>query len=648
MVISLVLKLGCDEKNKIMKVLRKYINRLGVIMVFVLTASLAYAGGAVTFTASTKSIVEVGERFQIYYTVNADGSNFRAPDFGSLSVLSGPNRSSSSSIQYINGRMSQSTQLTFTFLVMANQEGTINIPPATIKVDGKQYKSNSLSVKVVKGSAPAQTQNGGSSAVQNGSAGNSAGTTSGSVKRSDIYIKALVSNRNPYLGEQVIVTYRIYTKIPVSDLSVQKLSSFPGFWTKDLMDNNKQLQQSTKIINGEQYVVADIRKLALYPQKSGKLTIDPMELECTAQIQVKTKRRRGYDPFDDFFNDPFFNRNVKNVKLNIKSNSLTLNVKELPQENKPASFNGAVGNFTFSAKIDRTKLKVNDAITETITISGSGNLELVEAPVVKFPTDFETYEPKVTSRIRTGGGGVSGYKKFDYLAIPRNPGDFVIPSVSFSFFNPHDKKYYTYSSDEYNIHVDKGSGNSQGITYSGSAQEDIHYIGKDIRHIKTGVAEFKPVGNYFFASNLFYELALLPLLLLFLVWLIKKQREKRRGNIDLIKNKKATKIARSRLQKAEKFRKAGDDKAFFEEIAQALWGYIADKFNVSQAELSMETVRQKLTERGVSEDVTTIFVNVLNDIEFARFAPGDTAGKMENIYNEAMDAILKAEKELKH
>jgi len=611
-------------------------------------ASLTYAGGAVNFNASAKSIVEVGERFQIYYSVNADGSNFRAPDFGSLSVLSGPNRSSSSSIQFVNGKMSQSTNLTYTFLVMATSEGTINIPPATIKVDGKLYKSNALSIKVVKGNVPSQNQNRGSRAAQSGSHTNVSKPASGSVKNDDLYIKAFVSNRNPYLGEEVIVTYRIYTKIPVSDLSVKKLSSFPGFWTKDLMDNNKQLQQTTKVINGEQYVLADIRKMALFPQKSGKLTIDPMELECTAQIQTQTKRKRGYDPFDDFFNDPFFNRNVKNVKLDLKSNPLTINVKELPQENKPASFNGAVGNFNFAAKIDRTKLKVNDALTETITISGKGNLELVEAPVINFPTDFETYDPKVTSRIRTNAGGVNGYKKFDYLAIPRNPGDFVIPSVSFSFFNPKDKKYYTYSSDEYNIHVDKGEGNSNGITYSSSAQEDIHYIGKDIHHIKTGVEEFKPVGDYFFASNLFYALALLPVFLLFLIWFLKKQHERRMGNIDLMKNKKATKIARRRLQKAEKFRKTGDDKAFFEEIAQALWGYIADKFNVSQAELSMETVRQKLTERGVSDEVTSGFVKVLNDIEFARFAPGDTAGKMENIYNEAMGAILQAEKALKH
>ncbi len=625
------------------------VSKLTAIMAFTMMTNLTFAGGGVSFTASAKNMVEVGERFQIYYTVNASGSDFRVSDFGSLSVLSGPNRSSSSSIQYVNGKMSQSTQLTFTYLVMATKEGVVTIPPATIRVDGKTYKSNGLTIKVLKGNAPAQSSpNGQRQQAQSSSAGQSTSAPSGTVKNDDVYIKALVSNSHPYLGEQVIVTYRIYTKIQVSDLSVKKLSSFPGFWTKDLSDNNKQLQQSTRVINGAQYVVADVRKLALYPQKSGKLTIDPMELECVAQIRTQTKRRKSYDPFGDFFDDPFFNRNVKNIKVTIKSNKLTLDVKPLPQENKPVSFKGAVGEFTFASKIDRTKLKANEALTLTITVSGSGNLELVEPPAVQFPTDFESYDPKVTARIKTNGLGVNGYKKFEYLAIPRNPGDFVIPATTFSFFNPKDGKYYSYSSDEYKIHVDKGNGNSNSITYSNSAQEDIHYIGKDIHHIKTGDFELRTISEYLFASRLFYVLILIPLMLLIMVFLIRRQQEKRMGNINLVRNKKATKIARVRLHKAEKLRKAGNDKAFFDEIAQALWGYIADKFNISQAELSMETVKQKLDERQISKEVSNTFINVLNDIEFTRFAPGDTKGKMENIYDEAMNAILQAEKALKH
>ncbi len=631
-----------------MKLVLKGINRFSVACALLFLTGFAYAGGGVSFTASTKNLVESGERFQIYYTVNANGTDFRVADFGSLSVLSGPNRSSSSSIQYINGKMSQSTQLTFTYLVMATKVGTVTIPPATIKVDGRTYQSNALNIKVVKGNNGTQAAQSTTARRTNGNRAAGAATLGTGVKNNDLYVKALVSNTNPYLGQQVIVTYRFYTKIPVSDLSVKKLSSFPGFWTKDLMDNNKQLQQSTKMINGEQYVVADIRREALYPQKSGKLTIDPMELECMVQVRTQKKRSRSYDPFDDFFNDPFFNRNVKNVKVTVKSNALTLHVKPLPQENKPAGFNGAVGNYTFASKIDRTKLKANEALTLTLTISGKGNLELVEPPDVHFPSDFETYDPKVTARIRTNSAGVNGYKKFEYLAIPRNPGDFVIPAVTFSFFNPDEGKYYSYSSDDFKIHVDKGNGNVNGITYSSSAQEDIHYIGKDIHHIKTGAVKWKRMGNYLFGSRLFYMLALVPLVLLLIVFLIIKQQEKRKGNLNLLRNKKATKVARGRLHKAEKLRKEGNDKAFFDEVAQALWGYIADKFNISQAELSMDTVKQKLEQRKVNDEVSSAFINVLNDIEFARFAPGDTKGKMENIFNEAMNAILQAEKELKH
>ena len=629
-----------------MNINKRYIIKVMSVITFMLIAVLAKAAGDVSFTASTKPVVKVGERFQIVYTVNADGSNFRMPDLGSLSLLSGPNRSSSSSIQIINGKMSQSTELTFTLLVMATKEGEVNIPPAAITVDGKTYRSNPLTIKVVKSSSNVQS---GSSATKGSQSASGSSTVSenGMLKKDDLYIKAFVSKRNPYLGEQVIVTYRIYTKVPVSDITVKKLSSFPGFWTKDLMDNNNQLKQSRKIINGQEYVVADIRQMALFPQKTGKITIEPMELECTAQVRVKTKRRRSYDPFEDFFNDPFFNSNMKNVRTLLKSNPVTITVKDLPQENKPASFNGAVGEFTFASKIDRTKLKANEALTLTITISGKGNIELIEPPKVNFPPDFETYEPKVTSRIRTNAGGVSGYKKIEYLAIPRNPGDFTIDPVSFSFFNPKEKKYYTYSSEQFNIHVEKGSGSSSGVVYSSSAQEDIHYIGKDIHHIKTGAVEWRKKGAFFFGSRTFYLLLILPLVLLVLAFVIKAIREKQNKNSDHIRNKKATKIAKTRLRKAAKLQKQGNDKTFFDEIAQALWGYISDKFNIAQAELSMETVKEKLNEKGVDEEVTNNFINTLNDIEFARFAPGDTAGKMENIYNEALNAIMQAEKALK-
>jgi len=599
-----------------------------------------FADDEIKLTGSTKPVVEVGERFQVVYEVNGEGRNFVSPMFGNLQVLSGPNTSTSSSIQIINGNMQQSYSMTYTFIVSASKEGEVTIGPASVKVDGKKYTSNTIHVQVVKASGSQPTG-------QQGNNPRNSGTDNGVLQDDDLYIKAFVSTTDPYLGEQVIVTYRLYTRVPIANLSMKKASSFNGFWSKSLTDNSQQLQQSRQVINGKEYTVADIGRYAVFPQKTGKLTIEPAELECVAQVRTQQQRRRSNDPFEDFFNDPFFNRNIRNVETTLKSDPLTINVKLLPEQGKPADFNGAVGDFSFQSALDKDHLTTNDALTLTLSISGKGNLELVNLPKPKFPTDFETYDPKVTSNINTTSSGISGSKKFEYLAIPRTNGDFTISPITFSFFNPNEKKYHSYSTGELKIHVDKGNQSGSGITYSSSAQEDIKFIGKDIRHIKTGRSKLKPLGIYLFHSTLYYILIVLPVIIMILFIIFWKQQEKRKSNVSLMKTRKANKVARSRLQKADKFRKEQNDKAFYDEIAQALWGYISDKFNIKQAGLSIDTVKDTLTKKGADEQVVDNFVNTLNNIEFARFAPGDASGKMESVYNEALNVITKAEKTLK-
>lgn len=600
---------------------------------------LVFAQDAIKLTGSSKPVVEVGERFRIVYEVNAEGRDFTSPMFGKLQVISGPNTSSSSSIQIVNGQMQQSYSLTYTFIVAATKEGEVNISPATVKVDSKKYTSNTIQIQVVKGTGGRQNQQGNNQKK---------GTEDGILQEDDLYIRAFASKTNPYLGEQIIITYKLYTRVPIANLAMRKASSFNGFWSKNLTDNNPQLQQSRQIIDGKEYTVAEISRYAVFPQKTGKLTIEPAELECVAQLRVQQqKRSRSNDPFEDFFNDPFFNRNIRNVETVLKSKPITIDVKPLPQQGKPAGFNGAVGDFNFKNGLDRDQLVANDALTLTLSISGKGNLELVNIPDPVFPTDFETYDPKVSSNIKTSGNGLSGSKKFEYLIIPRVPGDFTINPVVFSFFNPKEKKYYSYSTGEINITVEKGDQVGSGVTYSSSAQEDIKFIGKDIRHIKVGLVELNQVGTYLFASQLYYILLVVPVLLLIGFVLYWKQQEKKRSNVGLMKTRKASKVARTRLQKAEKFRKEGDDKAFYDEIAQGLWGYIADKFNIKQASLSIETVKETLSGKGIDEQLIDNFINTLNNVEFARFAPGDSSGKMESIYNEAINAITRAEKVLK-
>lgn len=615
------------------------IKRISILTLIIISGLFALANNQVRFVGSAKQIVKVGERFQVIYEVNQEAGNFQPPDFGSLQVLTGPGTSSNSSIQYVNGKMTQNYSMTYTYVVQAVKGGDVVIGPATVTVGRTKVRSNSIKIQVVTGASAQQ----GNTAKKN----TKQPSETGILQDDDVYIKAIVSNTSPTIGQQVILTYKIYTKVPVSNLMVKKLSSFQGFWSKSLMDDNRQYQQKTEIINGEEYIVAEISKFAVFPQKTGKLTIEPTEMECTVQMKVQNKRRRSYDPFEDFFNDPFFNRNVKNINTILKSNTVTLNVKPLPQQGKPESFSGAVGDFRLSSRIDRTSLKANDALTLTLTISGKGNLELINLPDVLFPVDFESFDPKVTSNIKTNGSGISGKKKFEYLAIPRNAGDFEIPPVTFSYFNPADKSYHSISSEKYEIHVAKGEITSNGISYSSSAQEDIRFIGKDIRHIKTLPFNFRQQGEFMFLSHMFFMLLILPVVIMIILTIVITQLKKRKSDIGSMKNRKANKIAKSRLKTAEKFKNTGDDKSYYDEIAQALWGYIADKFSLKQSELSIETVVDMLKEKGVEDVVTESFISTLNNIEFARFAPGDPSGKMETIYKESVVAITLAEKALK-
>lgn len=609
-----------------------------IIFLLVFSTLLFAKNEDAKLVGTSKKVVSVGERFRVVYELNADGSGFVSPKFGKLQKLSGPSKSTNSSVQYINGNYQQSYTQKYTFIIVAHAEGEFKIPPASARFKGKTIVSNSLTIKVVK-----RTSNT-SSSQQNSSSSGGQGAV---LQDDDIYLKTIVSNKNPYLGEQIIVTNRIYTKVAVSNLSLEKAPSFQDFWSKNLTDENTQLKQSTQIINGEEYIVADISKYALFPQKSGKLIIEPTKMQCVAQLRVESTRKRSRDPFENFFNDPFFNRNVKNIQVSLKTDQLTINVKPLPQKGKPESFTGAVGKFSFSSSLDNDSINANDAINISLKLMGSGNLELVNAPQVKFPTDFETYDPKINNNIRTSKNGVSGSKKIEYLAIARNPGDFVIRPIEFSYFNPSDKKYHILTAGPYNIHVQKGNFSSAGVTYSSSAQEDIKYIGKDIRHINQSNFELKPKGDFLFGTINYYLFLISPLLVLIVFVLLYRSMEKRRGNVKLMNTRKANKIARNKLQKAEKLMKQGNNNEFYDEIAQALWGYISNKFHIMQVDMSIENVREVLKSKDIEDEVIDGFINTLNNVEFARFAPGDSSHKMNSIYEESLNTITRSERALK-
>lgn len=593
----------------------------------------------VKFYVSAPSTVGSGQQFAVTFTVNAAASNLKAPSFKGFSVLSGPNQSSSSSMQIINGRMSQSVSYSFTYYLQAGNEGSYTISPAKITVEGKSYETETFTIKVVKASANAgnqQQQQQQSRQQQN----NQASTVIGDK---DLFLKASVSNASPYLGEQVVVTYKLYTSVAIAQYSINKLSSNKGFWSENLTKENEKPKQYKEYLNGKQYIVAEIRKVALFPQESGKLNVEPLEVEVIAQIQ--NQRRRTNSIFD-FFDDPF-SSSVQNVKKVLKANNLSINAKPLPLANKPEDFTGAVGNFTFRSDIDKTELKANDAVNLKFTISGRGNIKLIDKLNIVFPTDFETYDPKINDNINTSENGVSGTKTFDYLIIPRNQGVYTIKPVTFTYFDLNKGKYITLSSPEYTLKVAKGDGKQNNVAMTSVNQEEIKYIGSDIEHIKTKPMLLNKKGEHFFLSDLFFIILLIPFVLFVVALIFRRKHIKLKSNIALLKNRKATKVANKRLKKAKNYLVSKEKDKFYIEISQALWGYISDKFSIPLSDLSMDSVKEALGRQNVSDEIISNFIKTLNNCEFARFAPGDESLTMDKIYKEASDIISKTENELK-
>ena len=587
---------------------------------------------------SAKSQVTVGEQFRVAFEVNAEGKDFKAPSFNGFTRIGGPMTSTSTSMQSVNGKTSYTVTNTFSYVLLAEKEGDFTIGPASSMVDGNVVTSEPYPIKVVAGNASSgATSQGG----QPSSGQSRTNTNDPQVSGQDLFLKVIPSKKSAYVGEPVVLTYKLYTRVPVSQLSVSKLPNYGGFWTKECESQH----QATEMVNGEQYTTFEVYKIVLIPQKAGKFSIEPMSVECLAQIVTQRSPQFSNDPFDIFFNDPFFSRSYTNVQKTLQTATINFEAKSLPEQGRPNSFKNAVGSYNFTASVDKNELNTNEAFTLTLTLSGSGNIELADLPQPVFPPDFEVYDPKITSSVDANGQGMSGTKKAEYTVIPRRSGNFSIPPVEFSFFNPSKGQYVTLPASAMNFKVNKGAGDEseEGGLYA-TNQGDIKRLGNDIRHIHTASPKLKAVNTHFFASSLYF-IILVVLLLLFLVALILvKKRRQFKQDVVLVRNKRATKVAKGRLKNAYKYLKDNDQNHFYEEMSQALWGYIADKLSIERSVLSMETVNGAMMGKGIDETLSEEFIDTLNTCEFARFAPGDAAARMQGLYDQGMGVIMKVEK----
>ena len=606
-------------------------------LIIILMALIAYSTQAladkVSFTASAPDAVVVGDQFRLSYTVTTQKvKDFQVPSIKGFDVLMGPSRSQQSSTQIINGSVTSTSSITFTYILMANTAGEYTIGGASIVADGNQMVSNSVKIKVL---PQDQSSNSEQNSNNNSSVHSSSAT---SVSNQDLFITATASKTNVFEQEAFVLTYKIYTRESNLQLNNAKLPDFKGFHSQEI-EMTTNAKWTPEHYQGRNYYTTVYRQFVLFPQQSGKLYIDPAQFQMTVGKPVQSA-----DPFDAFFNG---GSSVIEIKKSIATPKIAINVNPLPA-GKPSDFSGGVGEFTISSSINSKDLKTNDAITIKLVISGTGNLKLISNPEINFPDDFEVYDPKVDNQVRLTREGLTGNKVIEYLAIPRHAGTYKIPGVSFSYFDIRSKSYKTLKTEEYVVNIEKGAGNADQVIANFTNKEDLKVLGEDIRYIKQNEVALQPRGSFFYGSMTYWLFYIIPALAFIIFFIVYRKQATENANVAKVRTKKANKVATKRMKLAGKLLSENKKDAFYDEVLKALWGYISDKLNIPVSRLSKDNIEEKLRNHGVNEELIKEFLNALNDCEFARFAPGDENQAMDKVYSSSIEVISKMENSIKH
>ena len=592
--------------------------KLIVLLLFI--ANLTNAAWAQKLTAQvSKNTVAVGEPFQITYSLSSSGTDLKIPRLKeNFDIYQGP--FNSSSMIDDNGVVKQSFSVMY--VIGAKKEGKFTIGPATVNVNGSNIQSNTLTIEVTKAAANNKKQ------------GNT--TAAGKSSTDNLIFIGEANKTKVYVGEELTLLYKLLYRVDILNFSVSKMPTMDGCFVQDGKPNN---QATTEVIDGINYMSGEIKKTHVIPQRSGKITIDPMEAELVVRQQSS---RRPRDIFEQLMGGGY-----EEAKYKLRSRPITIDVLPLPEENKPAGFTGAVGNYSFKATLSKDKVKANEAINLTISITGKGNIKLIDPLKINFPEDFETYDPKVTQNMNASDV-LSGTKTFDYLIIPRHEGDYKIDHLDFSYFDPEKKEYVVLPSPEFTIHVEKGDpGDANAHVYTPQNKEELKVLGDDIRYIKTNKPEFKSTEDHFFGSGWFYTALLFPVIGFIGFIFIRRRNKELNSDLVAVKERKATKLARKRLTVAEQNLKVANKEQFYIEISQALYGYVSDKLNISFANLTKENIGNALKQKGAQDVTIQDLISTIDTCEYARYAPNAVSGDLRTIYNNTVELITKLENEIK-
>jgi hypothetical protein len=598
-----------------------------ILILIIIYSNVIVAATQFTATVDRNSVSE-GERIQITFSLNADGKGFKAPDFKGFTLLQGP--STSNQMQYVNGNFSKS--MSFTYILQVGSKGKYKINPAQIQVNNQNVASNAIDITVLEPSAAQKAQS-----QQQKQTEKTLGDQANKLISQNLFVRVSANKNTVVVGDQITATYKIYRNPQINlTLEPSKAPIFNGFWAQDF--DEKAAKWEIEVVNGVQFYVATIKKVVLIPQQSGKLTLDPFEFKANVKLEVNNGRRSN-DPFDDFFGR---GRQYKEFPYVAKSPSLTINVSPLPK-NPPADFNGAVGQLTMDAWIDKSKVKTGEPVTLKVKIAGSGNLKLVEPLNIQLPPTIESYDPKVSDNTNVDLSGMSGNKVFEYILIPSIVGQYKLGPIGFTYYDLSKKQYVSLKSKEFIITIAQGDGAESSQIISGVKKQGIKSIGKDIRFIKL-TSKFNQKGkSSLFGSLTFYSMLILPIIFFILFVYKRKKQDDLEGNHSLLRRSAATKVALKRLSSAKTYLSKRDKNKFYEEVTKALWGYISDKLSIPTSDLTKISAKEALLVNDITENVADSLLKTIDECEFARYAPNQGDSEMERLYKEASEIIAEIE-----
>jgi hypothetical protein len=585
--------------------MRKHLHTC-LVLAFVFLFSAQLLAQAVYVQVSSKK-VQVGVPFECALVITVGANSYSSPGFKDFEVVSGPFESRMT--QNVNGVVS--SQITLSWGLVARKEGKFTIGPAIVNAGNQKYETTPVTIEVTKG-APSQ-----------GSEAN-AGV---SVNDGDLFIKTIPTKTKLYVGEQLTVTHKLFSRLSLVGMKKYDAPVFDGFWTKKLDVPSSAIQEN---IDGVVYLTAEIEKHLLYANSPGKKVIQSIQPIYVVR-KISNKKPRSF--WEQFLGG----QQYEDIESKAKSNAITIEVLPLPEDGKPANFNGAVGKLNYKVETNTQSLKANEALNLKITISGTGNFPLMDAPKLNLPESFETYDPKVAEN--------GNSKTFDYLIIPRQEGEFILKDLDFSYFNTDSKRYSTLPAPELKITVLPPDPNSTGAQVF-TPQNQVKETENDIRYIKKGNFDLAKSDTEFFNSPGHLAGVFAPILALGALLIVRRKHIQANSNIVLVKERKAAKVARKQLSNAEKLMQQNKKDEFYTEILTAINSYLSNKLNIPVSELSRDNIQKALLQKHADGNYILKVLSAIETSEYAKYAPGAVSGDLNTVYNDTVNLVTELEEQL--